>query len=199
MSTSELVSNRSTKPWIYINGHPGIGKLTIARELQKLIPNSKIVHNHLIIDLCRNIFQQGSPEYEALRTTVRTQILTSMTSSASRFTTTYLFTGSHMTAEFNPIGGSVALQHSTHAVDEGVPFISVILRCDEEEHLKRATMEERQGKKLTDLTKIKAIRGMDVFRFWDVDGVKEIELDVTKLQPAESAKIILQLVDDKLP
>jgi hypothetical protein len=34
---------------------------------RELIPGSKIIDNHLIIDLCRSVFEMASDEYEYLR------------------------------------------------------------------------------------------------------------------------------------
>ncbi|KIJ43276.1 hypothetical protein M422DRAFT_229085 [Sphaerobolus stellatus SS14] len=177
--------SHTPKPWVYLNGYAGVGKLTIARELQRLIPESRLVHIHLIVDLCRNIFTQGSSEYETLRAAVRTQVLSAITSSESHFITTYIFTGSHASAR----------QHSKHALSHGVPFISVILHCEEEEHMRRATQEERQGKKLTDMGKLKEFRAGERSRFEDMVGVKEIEVDVTSLQPNEAAKLISRMIN----
>lgn len=54
--------------YIYINGYPGIGKYAIAKEPQKLIPNSKIYQNEWLLDpiaplqrnlLCHQDIQAG--------------------------------------------------------------------------------------------------------------------------------------------
>ncbi|KAK1766698.1 hypothetical protein QBC33DRAFT_83827 [Phialemonium atrogriseum] len=47
--------------YIYINGYPGVGKLTVAKELEKLIPGSKIYHNHLLIDPVAPLVERTSP------------------------------------------------------------------------------------------------------------------------------------------
>ena len=73
--------------FIYINGYPGVGKLTIAKELsyvslhisyvnqllayplcnRKVIANSKIFHNHLLIDPVAALFKRDMDEYQPLR------------------------------------------------------------------------------------------------------------------------------------
>lgn len=55
------------QPFIYINGFPGVGKLTIATELQKLLPSSKVINNHLLIDPVAAIHERSDPEYQPLR------------------------------------------------------------------------------------------------------------------------------------
>lgn len=62
-------------PYIYINGCPGIGKLTIAKELEKLVLNSKVYHNHLLIDPIASLVDRDSPHYHDIRTSFRRHIL----------------------------------------------------------------------------------------------------------------------------
>lgn len=51
---------------VFLYGYPGVGKLTVARELAK-ITNFKVFHNHLTVDLLLSIFDFGSPEFIRLR------------------------------------------------------------------------------------------------------------------------------------
>lgn len=55
------------QPFIYINGFPGVGKLTIARELQKLLPKAELIDNHQLIDPVAAIFERTDPEYQPAR------------------------------------------------------------------------------------------------------------------------------------
>lgn len=41
---------------IFIYGQPAVGKLTVAKELEK-ITGYKILHNHLFVDLVRSVFE----------------------------------------------------------------------------------------------------------------------------------------------
>jgi AAA domain len=47
---------------IFIYGDPGTGKLTVARELQKLT-GLKLFHNHLTVDLASSLFGYDNPDY----------------------------------------------------------------------------------------------------------------------------------------
>lgn len=47
---------------ICLHGSPACGKLTIAKELSKII-NYKLFHNHLTVDLLLSIFDFGSPNF----------------------------------------------------------------------------------------------------------------------------------------
>jgi hypothetical protein len=51
---------------VFIYGYPGVGKLTVATELQKLT-NYKLFHNHLAVDLVEPVFEFGSKPFIELR------------------------------------------------------------------------------------------------------------------------------------
>jgi adenylate kinase len=51
---------------IFLSGLPGVGKLTVARELSKLT-GFKVFHNHLTVDLVQSVFEFGSPAFVQLR------------------------------------------------------------------------------------------------------------------------------------
>ena len=51
---------------IFLHGLPGVGKLTVARELAQLT-GFPVFHNHLAVDLAVSIFEFGSPPFVELR------------------------------------------------------------------------------------------------------------------------------------
>lgn len=51
---------------IFLFGLPGVGKLTVARELANLT-GFKVFHNHLTVDLVTSLFEFGSEPFIALR------------------------------------------------------------------------------------------------------------------------------------
>lgn len=51
---------------IFLHGMPGVGKLTVARELAR-ITGYKLFHNHLTVDLVGSVFEFGSPSFVELR------------------------------------------------------------------------------------------------------------------------------------
>ena len=51
---------------IFLHGLPGVGKLTVARELAKLT-GFRIFHNHLTVDLVESVFEFGSLPFIELR------------------------------------------------------------------------------------------------------------------------------------
>lgn len=56
-------------PYIWINGFPGVGKLTAALQLQRLIPQSCLIDNHQLIDVVK--LPRDHPEYNGERERVR--------------------------------------------------------------------------------------------------------------------------------
>ena len=51
---------------IFLYGLPGVGKLTVARELAKLT-GFRIFHNHLVVDLVESVFEFGTLPFVELR------------------------------------------------------------------------------------------------------------------------------------
>ena len=51
---------------VFIHGMPGVGKLTVARELATLT-GFKLFHNHLTVDLVESLFEFGSKPFVELR------------------------------------------------------------------------------------------------------------------------------------
>jgi adenylate kinase len=51
---------------IFLYGLPGVGKLTVARELAELT-GYKLFHNHLTVDLAASVFEFGSDAFVELR------------------------------------------------------------------------------------------------------------------------------------
>jgi hypothetical protein len=51
---------------VFLHGTPGVGKLTVGRELARLT-GYRLFHNHLAVDLAASVFDFGTPEFIALR------------------------------------------------------------------------------------------------------------------------------------
>ncbi|KAJ7881148.1 hypothetical protein B0H13DRAFT_2049760 [Mycena leptocephala] len=138
---SESTTQPAPAPFIYLNGPPGTGKQTIARELVKLLPDARLIDNHLIIDLCRAIFPLRSPEYEALRSNIRNQMLSAIASSPTA-THPFIFTGAHNMS--NAVGHKIVGDFIAAATTGSRQFVFFLLSCEIEEHMVRATSEGRQ-------------------------------------------------------
>ncbi|KAL8752771.1 MAG: hypothetical protein Q9199_005508 [Rusavskia elegans] len=176
-------------PFIYINGYPGVGKYTIAKKLVKLLPNAKLLDNHLLIDPVAAVYDRSMPEYQWLRRRIRSSILNSIALSISLRDVTWIFTDSQSSSEV----GKAAVTDYIHAAElRGSPIISIILSCATEENVLRLGAADRRGTKLRDAKILLEIRKTeDLYRF---GGETEIDIDVTELRPHHAAQAIYDFV-----
>ncbi|KAK1535276.1 hypothetical protein CPAR01_08818 [Colletotrichum paranaense] len=184
--------------FIYINGYPGVGKFTIASALSKLIPRSRVFHNHLVIDPVAAMLDRDDAEaYNDLRTTFRRHALDTIATHPALADKTFIFTDAR---ESGPLGSEAAQNYKAAAEKRGVPFISVVLHCDVDENVRRLggrrcakDGERASNTKLTDDEILRKIREKEtIFQFGDEN---EMCLDVTSLEPDHSAFLILQHVN----
>ena len=176
---------------IYINGHPGVGKLTIARHLQRLIPGSQILHNHELIDPVEIYYPRGSVRYLAKRSEYRQQRLKPIAEDPKLRDRVFIFTDSQ--SEYNDcVGDYTDLCLGEH----GRRMYSVVLHCELDENCRRLTMPDRGGSlngKLTDVSILKEYRSKwGILKFGDED---EIEVDVTELKASEAVERIREFVE----
>jgi AAA domain len=61
-----LAEGANTVRLIFLHGLPGVGKLTVARELA-LLTGYKLFHNHLAVDLVGSVFEFGTRPFVELR------------------------------------------------------------------------------------------------------------------------------------
>ncbi|RBR04851.1 hypothetical protein FVER53590_03601 [Fusarium verticillioides] len=172
--------------FIYINGYPGIGKLTIAKELQQLLPDSKVYHNHLLIDPIDALVERSSPGYHEMRTGLRRYVLNEIATSECTKDKTWIFTDAR---EVSAAGEMGAKDYEAAAIKRDVSFISI-------ENIRRAINPTRVaniGAKLTDETILRPILEKEtIYRF---GNETELVLDVTKLSSKEAALRIKEHVD----
>ncbi|KAK2030940.1 hypothetical protein LX32DRAFT_295325 [Colletotrichum zoysiae] len=178
--------------FIYINGFPGVGKLTIANDICKLIPGSKVFHNHLVIDPVAAMLDRGSEGYDELRADFRRHALHAIATRPELEDTTFIFTDSR---ESSAAGSTGVKDYQRAAEVRGVPFISIILHCKLDENLRRLEGrsggggESRLSTKLTDGEVLRRLRENEqIFR---CGGELELELDVTDMKPSEAARVIV--------
>ncbi|KAK8861852.1 hypothetical protein PGQ11_008087 [Apiospora arundinis] len=177
-------------PFVYLNGYPGVGKLTVADELCRMLPKAKVLSNHLLIDPVTAVFDRRDKEYQPLRQTVRRTVLESIAKSPSIGDVTWIFTDQQSSS---PLGSSAAMDYRHAAEKRNSVFVSVILHCELDENLRRTAGEGRgvgaSNTKLTDPNIVRRIREEeDIFRFHDPN---ELEIDVTNRSPTEVAEVII--------
>ncbi|KAL2070722.1 hypothetical protein VTL71DRAFT_13748 [Oculimacula yallundae] len=177
-------------PIIHINGFPGTGKLTIAKELTARLPRStKLVHNHLLINPADAILTRSQPGYQDLRRAIRSAIFQSLIHEAATHEAAYIFTDFQST---DAVGSGVCKEFEDAANQRGGPFVPIVLKCDEDANLERLISDDRIAHgKLTNVELVKGFRErVVVYRSEKADNA--LELDVTHLSAEEAGEKILK-------
>lgn len=171
-------------PVIYLNAFPGTGRLTIARHLAPLIPSSKILDNHQLIDPIESYCPRGHPAYWEERSKLRQKHLAQIKADPA---TVYIFTDSR--AEHDECMGDytdLALYPTSRR------FYSVVLECEEGENVRRLECVGRTGGKLRDAEVLLEHRRKYDGGVWKFGDDDEMVLDVTNVAPQEAARIIFE-------
>ena len=168
---------------IHINGWPGSGKLTIARELAPLI-GARLVDNHMLTNPAETLFSRRDPLYRSLRAEVRRVVFDHM--ARAEPAASFIFTDALSDDEFD------ARQFEAYrdlAARRGALLAAVVLDCSEEENLRRLVQPGRAERlKLTEPARLGAMRGQ--YRLLEAQADMGFRLDVTKLSPGEAASAI---------
>lgn len=119
---------------VLIHGAPGVGKLTVARELAKLT-GYPVFHNHMVINMLAELMPSNSPSYLKLRE----QLWLAVIQAASRdrlpgLIFTFVYESSTLPGFFT------RLQESLRPDDELLP---IELRCELDENERRLMQPER--------------------------------------------------------
>lgn len=187
--------------YIYINGYPGIGKYAIAKELQKLIPNSKIYQNEWLLDPLEPL-KRKEMEHRDRRILLRRDILAIIPTSKETRNNTWIFTDTRC----NNITDTIAAtDYRDAAYLREAGFISVILTCDLEENVTRVLAEQREinngeipepntNIKLHNLILLHMLEeDQELYKFHDECDL-ELEIDTTGMTPLAVAREISEKV-----
>ncbi|KAJ5778528.1 hypothetical protein N7520_001774 [Penicillium odoratum] len=159
------------RPIVHLNGLPGVGKLTIARFLLRLLPSAKLDHIHLLINPADAVLHRTQPGYQALRQAIRQTIFSTLSSE---------------------VVTAVCAEYLATSELRRAAFIPIILFCDEETNMQRIISSDRElHSKLTDVKLVRKFRlEEDVHRF--IGHPNYLELDVSTLTPEEAARQICE-------
>lgn len=169
---------------VFIHGAPGVGKLTVARELAKLT-GFRLFHNHLTVDLVGSVFAFGSEPFVLLRE----ELWLAAFRAAARHDVSLIFT-------FNP-ESTVRERFIQDAVNivssEGGKVVFVELTCSDQELEQRIENPSRsEFDKLRSVEQYQALKQAGAFHFPRLpDG---LSLDTTDISPADTAESIRQFL-----
>jgi adenylate kinase len=168
---------------IFLHGLPGVGKLTVARELAKLT-GFRIFHNHLVVDLVESVFEFGSLPFVELREKVWLEVFSrAVSANLGGLIFTFAF---DRTVRESFIGNTRKVIESS-----GGEVLFVELRCSTEELERRIEHPSRQGfGKLSSVRQFRELKEAGAF----VDpGIptERLAVDTTELSATDVASLIV--------
>jgi chloramphenicol 3-O-phosphotransferase len=162
---------------IFIHGPAAVGKLTVARELAKLV-NMPVFHNHLVVDAVGALFAFGTPEFVRLREEMWLAAFREAASAGQSLIFTF---APERTVRPEFIGETIA------AVERhGSRVVFVELDCSNEELERR--VENPSRAEFGKLKSGKLFRELSAAGVFDFPPLPEgLTLDTGRLSPAETA------------
>ena len=167
---------------IVLHGMPGVGKLTVATELEKLT-GFRLFHNHLTVDLVLSLFEFGSQPFVELRERVWLDTFAlACEAKLEGMIFTFAFEKT-VREEFLPNVVKLVESH-------GGEVVFVNLYCDSAELERRLTDPARE--KFGKLTSLELFRQLNSNGTFDTPGniPNRLTVDTTSITPIETAKRI---------
>ncbi|MDT5261839.1 MAG: hypothetical protein QOC61_843 [Acidobacteriota bacterium] len=167
---------------IFIYGPPGVGKLTVARELARET-GYKVFHNHVSINCAETVFDFGTRPFGSVIGKIRLAVF----EEAARAGISLVFTFVYACPEDTPF-----VERVCEAVErEGGRVLLVRLVCAREELERRLPHPERaRVGKMAALDTLREVTARyDIFS--TVPERESLEIDNTDLPPAEVARLII--------
>ncbi|MDT7689210.1 MAG: hypothetical protein QOE46_1969 [Acidobacteriota bacterium] len=167
---------------VFIYGPPGVGKLTVARELARET-GYKVFHNHVSIDCAESVFDFGTRPFGNAVGKIRMAVF----EEAARAGVSLVFTFVYACPEDTPF-----VERVCETVEsEGGRVLLVQLICAPEELERRLPHPERaRVGKMASLDMLREVTSRyDIFS--RVPERESLSIDNTDVQPAEAARLII--------
>jgi adenylate kinase len=168
---------------IFLHGLPGVGKLTVARELAKLT-GFKIFHNHLVVDLVQSVFEFGTLPFVELREKVWLEVFSrAVAANLNGLIFTFAF---DRTVRESFIGNTREVIESS-----GGEVLFVELRCSTEELERRIEHPSRQRfGKLSSVGQFRELKEAGAF-VGPWIPTERLVVDTTELSASDAARLII--------
>lgn len=163
---------------VFLYGPPGVGKLTVGRELARLT-GFRLFHNHLTVDLVGAIFPRGAPAFGGLVTRFRREMFAEAAAHGVDLIFTYVYAHPDDEPDVRDLIEPVVSAGGT------VHFVQ--LTCARNVLLERVAEESRRAfKKLNDPVAVGSLlEQMNLTAA--VPFGESLQLDTSDLSPAEAA------------
>jgi ClpX C4-type zinc finger protein len=168
---------------IFLFGLPGVGKLTVARELANLT-GFKLFHNHLTVDLVGSLFEFGSQPFVELREKIWLAVFSEAAATG--------LSGLIFTFAFDRTVRSTFIEHTREVIESsGSEILFVELRCSTEELESR--IEHPSRKKFGKLSDVEGFRQLKEAGAFVDPGIPDDRLvvETTSLSPSDAANLIV--------
>jgi broad-specificity NMP kinase len=161
---------------------PGVGKLTVARELSRLT-GYKLFHNHLTVDLVESVFEFGTQAFVELRESIWLSVFEKAVGSG--------LPGLIFTFAFEPtVTGSFVPGTVKMIESRGGSIFFVELRCDPDILEGRLTDPSRAAyRKLTSVSKLRELVAQGALDTPPLPR-RNLVVDITELSPEKAARRI---------
>jgi shikimate kinase len=166
---------------ICIHGAPGVGKLSVGRELADAT-GFVLIHDHLVIETAAVVFAFGEPRFSALRSKLFADLLDAACSSGRGIVLT------HANDIFWQPRFAVILQEC--ASRYGYEVRRVFLTCAPHEHTRRIADPARaRYRKINDMDRLRRLTELGEFQSI-APHMRDILIDTTSHSPSRVAEEI---------
>lgn len=172
---------------IHLNGWPGSGKLTVARELARKL-EARLLDNHTLHDVASRLCDRHTHEYWELYYQVREVAYKRVRALPPR---EVIVMTNALTFESDREREAWAAVKSL-AAGRGVPLVAVTLQCSLEENVRRIASESRHHGKLTDPAPL--IEWRSTLTLLTDASVRSLTIDNTTRGPEQVADEIVRFV-----
>lgn len=168
---------------VCIHGPPGVGKLTVGQELEKLT-GYLLIHDHLTIETAAAVFPFGEQGFAELRSTLFSALLDAACTTQRGIVVTHA-DDVFWTPAFAQIVSACCKKH-------GYGQIRVLLQCARKEHERRISDPARANyQKITDIARLDKLIRAGEFERAPVTAF-DIVVDTTRRRPPDIAADIAQ-------